>query len=137
MKFKSNNEEAAFDICKSMKQSCQLQLVSVITNRVDICPEVKIQVRQGVAALLALMMNFKRDINEKYDEFVVDLDWCEYRLMSQKLDLDKKNRESLPMIPFVEETPKIELKALNPHLRYAFLGQDETHPDINTTNLGG
>ena len=31
-----------------------------------------------------------------------------------------------PVRPSIEEAPKLELKALPPHVRYVFLGRDET-----------
>ena len=37
-----------------------------------------------------------------------------------------KHRESPPAKPSIEEAPKLELKALPPHLRYVFLGRDYT-----------
>ena len=37
-----------------------------------------------------------------------------------------KNRESPPAKPSIEEAPKLELKALPPHLRYEFLGKGDT-----------
>lgn len=36
-----------------------------------------------------------------------------------------KNRETLPARQSMEEAPKLELKALPPHLRYVFLCKDK------------
>ena len=46
-----------------------------------------------------------------------------------------KNRESPPAKPSIEEAPKIELKALPPHLRYEFLGNGDTLPVIIASDL--
>ena len=35
-------------------------------------------------------------------------------------------RESPPIKPSIEDAPKLELKPLQPHLRYVFLGKDYT-----------
>ena len=45
------------------------------------------------------------------------------------------NRESLPAKPSIEEAPKLELKALPPHLRYEFLGNGNTLPVIIASDL--
>ena len=42
-KFWLNNEEETFSICRSMRQSDELQLVSVILYRVESSPEVQIE----------------------------------------------------------------------------------------------
>ncbi|XP_015167016.1 uncharacterized protein [Solanum tuberosum] len=41
----------------------------------------------------------------------------------------------LPPKPFIEEAPKLELKTLPAHLRYVFLGKDETLPVILSADL--
>ena len=46
-----------------------------------------------------------------------------------------KHRESSPVKPSIEKAPKLELNVLPPHLRYVFLGRDDTMPVINASNL--
>ena len=46
-----------------------------------------------------------------------------------------KHRESPPARPSIDEAPKLELKALPPHLRYVFLGKDETLQVIIASEL--
>ena len=53
----------------------------------------------------------------------------------KKYELDMKNRESPPAKPSIEESPKLELKALPPHLRYEFLENGDTLPIIITSDL--
>ena len=43
-----------------------------------------------------------------------------------KLDIDLKNRASPPAKPSIEVPPILELKALPPHLKYVFLGANNT-----------
>ena len=45
------------------------------------------------------------------------------------------HRESPPAKPSIEETPKVELKALPPHLRYLFFGKGDTLPVIIASDL--
>ena len=46
-----------------------------------------------------------------------------------------KHRESPPAKPSIEEAPKLELKALSPHLRYVFLGKGNTLSVIIASDL--
>ncbi|TMW97799.1 hypothetical protein EJD97_004963 [Solanum chilense] len=89
MKFRLNNEEATFNICRSMKHSGELQTVSAISYRVD----------------------------------------------SMSEEIDMKHHDSPPTKPSIEEAPKLDLKALRPHLRYVLLGKDDTLPCV--TKKGG
>ncbi|KAK4733883.1 hypothetical protein R3W88_008144 [Solanum pinnatisectum] len=67
MKFKLNNEEATFNIYRSIKQRSEVQLISAITYRVESASEVQIEERLGVEALAAVIMNFESDGIEEYD----------------------------------------------------------------------
>ncbi|KAH0678939.1 hypothetical protein KY284_020024 [Solanum tuberosum] len=135
MKFRLNNEEATFNICRSMKQSGELQIVSTIIYRVKSGTEVQIEERLGVEALVAVMMNFDSDSIEEYEELVASLDRCEYWSKPKKYELDMKNRESPPARPSIVVAPKVELKSLPPHLRYVYLGRKNTLPVIITAYL--
>ena len=46
-----------------------------------------------------------------------------------------QNRESQHIKTSIEEAPKLELKALPPHLRYVFLGKDDFLPVIIASDL--
>ena len=46
-----------------------------------------------------------------------------------------KHHETPPAKQSVEEAPKLELKDLTPHLRYVFLGRDDTLSVIITLDL--
>jgi len=70
---------------------CELQLVSVITYRVEIVSEVQVEERLGVEALAAFMINFNNDCIEEYNELVAALNKCEYRSIPKKLESDMKN----------------------------------------------
>ena len=48
-----------------------------------------------------------------------------------------KHHESLSVRPSIVEAPKLELKALPSHLRYVFLGRDETLSVIIAADLNG
>ena len=57
---------------------------------------------------------------------VAALDRGNFWFKQKKLELDIKHREYPPTKPSIEEAPKLELKALPPHLRFVFLGRDDT-----------
>ena len=63
-------------------------------------------------------MNFDSDCIEEYESLVAALDLGDVRFKPKKYELDMKNRESPPAKPSIEEDPKLERKALPPHLRY-------------------
>ena len=71
-------------------------------------------------------MNFDNNCIEEYGSLVAALDRGDGWFKPKKYELDMKNRESPPAKPSIEEAPKLELKALPPHLRYEFLGNGDT-----------
>ena len=64
LKFWLNNEEVAFNICRSMRQSGELQSVSAISYNMGETSETQIEECLGVEALAAVIMNFYSDFIE-------------------------------------------------------------------------
>ena len=73
MKFWLNNEKVTFNICRSMRQSGELQSVSAISYNMGETSETQIEERLGVEALAAVIMNFDSDYIEEYKSLVVAL----------------------------------------------------------------
>ena len=67
MKFRLNNEEVTFNICRSTRQSGELQSVSSISHKVSESFERQIQELLGVEALAAVIINFDYDYIEEYE----------------------------------------------------------------------
>ena len=67
MKFWLNNEEVTFNICRSMRQSGELQSASAISYNMGETSETQIEERLGVEALAAVIMNFDSDCIEEYE----------------------------------------------------------------------
>ncbi|XP_015072638.1 uncharacterized protein LOC107016800 [Solanum pennellii] len=88
--------------------------------------KVHIEERPGVEALEVVIINFKSDIVEEYGSFIAALERNEYRSKPKKLELDMKHHESTPARHSIQKALKLELKVLPPHLRYLFLGTDDT-----------
>ena len=80
-------------------------------------------------------MNFDNDCIEEYGSLVAALDRGNVCFEPKKFELDMQHRESPPANPFIEDAPKLELKPLPPHLRYVFLGKDDTFPVIIASDL--
>ena len=133
--FRWNNEEVTFNICRSMRQSGELQSVSAISYNIGETSETQIEERLGVVALVAVIMNFDSDCIEVLESLVSAFDRGDVRFKPKKFELDMKNRESPPAKLSIEEAPKVELKTLPPHLRYEFLGNGDTFPVIIASDL--
>ena len=97
--------------------------------------ETQIEERLGVEALVVVIMNYDSDRIGEYESLVSALDRGDVRFISKKYELDMKNRESPPTKSSIEEAPKLELKALPPHLRYEFLGNGDILPVIIASDL--
>ena len=83
-----------------------------------------------------MIMNFDSNSIEEYDEMVGALTGKgAYTYAPKKLDLDLKNRVTPLARPSIEEPPVLELKALPAHLRYTFLGANNTFPVIISVKL--
>ncbi|XP_047257466.1 uncharacterized protein LOC124889561 [Capsicum annuum] len=116
IKFWVNNEEVSFNMCNSMKQPMDLQVISVI----DVVDDEKLG----------------SELVEEYDEVVALLMGLgSYTKNPVKLDLDLKYRESPPAKPSIIEIPQLKLMSLPSHLQYVFLGEDNTLPIIVVVDL--
>ena len=61
VKFRLNNEEVTFNVCRSMRQSGEIQSLSSISCKVEKSSKVQIEERLCVEALAAVIMNFDSD----------------------------------------------------------------------------
>ncbi|WP_353806038.1 hypothetical protein, partial [Acinetobacter baumannii] len=84
----------------------------------------------GVEALAAVIMNFDSECIEEYGPLVAALDRGNVRFKPKIFELDMQHCESPSTKLSIEKAPKLELKPLPPHLRYVFLGRDDTLPLI-------
>jgi len=95
-----------------------------------------IEERLAVVTLHAVLMNFEADYRFDYVETVnVLLDMGAHSYAPKKLNLDLKIRPSLPAMLSIDEPTVLELKQLPNHLRYVFLGTNNTLRMILATNL--
>ncbi|XP_015060525.1 uncharacterized protein LOC107006498 [Solanum pennellii] len=80
--------------------------------------------------------NFSR-YGKSYNDFVAALKTSEYRSKLKKLEFYMMHHESPPVRPSIVEASKLELQDLPPHLRYVFLGRDDTLLVIIAAYLNG
>ncbi|XP_049406066.1 uncharacterized protein LOC125869653 [Solanum stenotomum] len=125
LKFRVNNDEVTFNICKSMKQPSDIHVVPTEDVNDEAVESVSHLMRKNEPLKSVLMMDLK---------FKAMMKWCcliGIRSISRnpiKLDIDLKNRESPPAKPPIQEPPNLELKALPSHLKYVFLGENNNFP---------
>ncbi|XP_059301873.1 uncharacterized protein LOC132053786 [Lycium ferocissimum] len=135
LKFRINDEEVTFHICKSMKQPADMSVVSVI-NTIDEAMDATVEHEHVGDMLAAVIMNYEGEDDEEFEETVNALIGLgSYHYNPKKLDLDLENRATPPAKPSIIEPPTLELKPLPSHLRYEFLGPNNTLPVIISTRL--
>nr|XP_009797348.1 PREDICTED: uncharacterized protein LOC104243792 [Nicotiana sylvestris] len=87
-------------------------------------------------ALTAILVNFDGEDMEGYMESVNALEGLgSYTYAPAKLSLNLENRATPPTKPSIIEPPQLEIKPLPPHLRYEFLGSNDTLPVIVSSLL--
>jgi len=129
LKFRLNKEEVKFNICKSIKQQHDMNVVSAIDVFEEEEMGATIEERLAVETLAAALMNYEADFRSDYVETVNALQGMgAHSYDPKKLDLDLKNRPSPPAKPSIEEPPMLELKQLPSHLKYVLLGTNNTLP---------
>ncbi|XP_049352591.1 uncharacterized protein LOC125817043 [Solanum verrucosum] len=135
LKFRVNANEVTFNICKSMKQPSNIHVVSTMELIDKAVASVSHLMRKN-EPLEFVLANYDDSEVLGYEEVVVALSGLgAYSRNPMKLDIDQKNGESPPAKPSTQEPPNLELKALPCHLKYAFLGANNTLPVIIAANL--
>ncbi|KAK4715892.1 hypothetical protein R3W88_014230 [Solanum pinnatisectum] len=110
-----------------MKQPHAMNVVSVIAVFDEEEIGETIEERMTVETLVAMMMNFEADFRSDYVETANALQGMgAHSYALKKLDLDLKNMPTPPAKSSIEEPPVLELKQLPSHLRYVFLGTNNT-----------
>ncbi|XP_059302344.1 uncharacterized protein LOC132054319 [Lycium ferocissimum] len=133
IKFRVNDEEVTFQASKGMKLSSAYESILVIDaiDVIDEAIEFKIEEECLGEALASILVNLDCNDMEGYVETVNSLVGLgSYSYQPKKQDLDLENRKTPPAKPSIIEPPKLELKQFPSHLRYEFLGPDNTLPVI-------
>ncbi|XP_019226885.1 PREDICTED: uncharacterized protein LOC109208258 [Nicotiana attenuata] len=138
IKFHVNDEEVTFQESKGMKLPHEYESISVIdvVDEVEDAVEMKMEEQCLGEALETILVNFDGKDMEGYMESVNALEgYGSYTYAPAKLSLDLENRATPPAKPSIIEPPQLELKPIPPHLRYKFLGSNDTLPVIVSSLL--
>nr|XP_016511214.1 PREDICTED: uncharacterized protein LOC107828432 [Nicotiana tabacum] len=133
IKFRVNDEEVTFQASKGMRLPNEYESISVIdvVDEVEDVVELKMEEQCLGEVLAAILVNFDGEDMDGYMESVNALEGLgSYTYTPEKLSLDLDNRATPPAKPSIIEPPQLELKPLPPHLRYRFLGSNDTLPVI-------
>ncbi|XP_016581711.1 uncharacterized protein LOC107879115 [Capsicum annuum] len=134
--FRLNNEVVLFYVCQSMKQPKEMGIFSIIYVYYVDEHEDPIEEKIILETLVAVLMNFDCEGIEEYEETVCALTGMEsYSYAPKKLDLDLKNWPTPLAKPSIKEPPVLALKEFPRHLRYVFLGSENTLPMIIAADL--
>ncbi|XP_070033097.1 uncharacterized protein [Nicotiana tomentosiformis] len=107
-----------------------------LIEAVDVILEEEDKTLNAKDPLAACLMNLDEVNGEDLAEWVLALEgqgFWKRELEFGPLHLEQ--RKNPPAKPSIEEPPKLELKLLPPHLRYAFLGPNSTLPVIISSGL--
>ncbi|XP_060190490.1 uncharacterized protein LOC132619674 [Lycium barbarum] len=122
LKFRMNDEEITFHICKSMKQPADMSVMSVI-DTIDEAMETTVE-HEHVRILAAVIMNYERENEEEFEETVNALMGLgTYKYNPKKLDLDLENIKKPSTKPSIIEPPTLGIKPLPLHLNMNSLDQ--------------
>ncbi|XP_070050947.1 uncharacterized protein [Nicotiana tomentosiformis] len=111
---------------KSMRRPSEFANCSLI-EVMDIIMEEEDETLNVKDPLAACLMNLDEANGEDLAEWVPALDGQGFWKRELKFEpLHLEERKIPPAKPSIEEPPKLELKPLPPHLRYAFLGPNST-----------
>ncbi|XP_075084824.1 uncharacterized protein LOC142168064 [Nicotiana tabacum] len=138
IKFRVIDEEVTFQASKGIKLPQAYDSISVIDVVDEVEDAVEVKMEEGCLgeALTAIFLNFDGEDMEVYVESVNALEGLgSYTYTPKKLSLDLENRVTPPAKPSIIEPPQLELKPLPSHLRYKFLGFNETLPVIVSSLL--
>ncbi|XP_075112679.1 uncharacterized protein LOC142182326 [Nicotiana tabacum] len=120
IKFRMDDEEVTFQASRGMKLPHEYESILVIdvVDEVEDAVEMKVEEQRLGKALAAIYMESVNAL-EGLGSYTYD---------PAKLSLDLENRATPPAKPSIIEPPQLELKPLPPHLRYKFLGSNDTLP---------
>lgn len=127
LKFQLKHKKVTFNVFQYMKQQKDMCVVSIFNTVKVYSLIVFIWSRLGVEALEVIIMDFKGDDIDKFDEMVSTLAGMGSNTFAlENIDLDMKSRETLSAKPSIEDPSIFELKSLPSYLFYNLLGSNTT-----------
>ncbi|XP_070015539.1 uncharacterized protein [Nicotiana sylvestris] len=130
-----NDEEITFNVQKSMRTPSEFANCSLI-DTVDVVLEKEDEALNIKDPLAACLMNLEEANSEDLAEWVLAFEGQGFWRRELEIEpLNLEERKTPPAKPSIEEPPKLELKPLPSHLRYALLGPNSTLPIIISSSL--
>ncbi|XP_057803366.1 uncharacterized protein LOC131018669 [Salvia miltiorrhiza] len=126
-----NDQQVTFNVFNAMKFSDEIEECSTVSVIDAIVAEkVNMEICGGDVNGISL-----EEVEEISDEEEAQVTWVESKQNSSNIgrkfeSLGLSEREFKPPKPSIEEPPQLELKPLPSHLKYAYLGTEETLPVI-------
>ncbi|XP_070045260.1 uncharacterized protein [Nicotiana tomentosiformis] len=107
-----------------------------LIEAVDVIMEEEDEALNAKDPLAACLMILEQVDGKDLAKWVLDLEGQAYWKRELEFEpLHLEERKTLPIKPSIQEPPKLELKLLPSHLRYAFLGPNSTLPVIISYGL--
>ena len=129
--FRVGNEKEEFDILKSLRKPSLGDTcfsVDVIDSLVQET-FIKESYKEPLEACLALSLN-EKDENSEIVEYALRLEGDGFRTIKHSVKFEDLGEGKPQPEPSVKKPPQLELKQLPSHLKYTFLGANDTYPVI-------
>ncbi|XP_075091810.1 uncharacterized protein LOC142171973 [Nicotiana tabacum] len=135
LKMRLNNEEIIFNVQQSMRRPSEFANCSLV-EAVDVILQEDDETLNVKDPLEVCLMNLEEMDGEGLAEWVMALEGQGFWKREPQFEpLRLEERATPPAKPSIEEPPKLDLKPLPAHLRYAFLGPNSTLPVIISFGL--
>ncbi|CAM8937154.1 unnamed protein product [Rhodiola kirilowii] len=127
-------EVFSFDIFRAMKHPMEFEEVHTLDTLDDLVQEVQLNPRADPLEAILNEAENSYELTEGLQETLAHLTISEPLTPGYEVN-EVKLFKSITFLPSVMQAPKIELKPLRGHLKYAFLGDNNTLPVIIKSGL--
>ncbi|CAM8944284.1 unnamed protein product [Rhodiola kirilowii] len=127
-------EVFSFDIFRVMKHPMEFEVIHALDTLDDLVQEVQPELRKGPLELTLNGAESSYELAEGLHETLAHLTISEPLTPGYEVN-EVKLFKSNTFLPSVMQAPEIELKLLPGHLKYAFLGENNTLPVIIKSGL--
>ncbi|CAM8999844.1 unnamed protein product [Rhodiola kirilowii] len=127
-------EVFSFDIFRAMKHPMEFEEVHTLDTLDDLVQEVQLEPRADLLEAILNGAEHSYELTEGLQETLAHLTISEPLTLGYEVN-EVKLFKSNTFLPLMIQAPKIELKPLTGHLKYAFLGDNNTLPVIIKSGL--
>ncbi|CAM9000974.1 unnamed protein product [Rhodiola kirilowii] len=134
LSMKVEGEVFSFDIFRAMKHPMEFEEVHALDDLDDLVQKIQPKLRADPLEAILNRTEGSYELTEDLHEMVAHLTISEPLTPEYEVN-EVKLFKSNTFLPSVMQAPKIELKPLPGHLKYAFLGDNDTLPVIINSGL--